>query len=210
MNIFGSLLFLQGHVASAELARQLASPSTGPRRGMRRNRPRRFSRREPVERGSTCIPTLDVFRQPWHRIDVQRPTTVEGVTQHALAGATGHAQAILFRKLHRRPVVQPVHAQALGGLQPSLQLDTAIALCAQRLNRERQAWWHRAPIRWPPALSWTVIGAGARCASERRTQLQLQISRIALALRFHQRTGIEVEELEPAPVQCADAPERIA
>ncbi len=28
MNIFGGLLFLQGHVASAELARQLASPST--------------------------------------------------------------------------------------------------------------------------------------------------------------------------------------
>ncbi|HGM5120867.1 hypothetical protein ROW33_02870 [Stenotrophomonas maltophilia] len=28
MNIFGDLLFLQGHVASAELARQLASPST--------------------------------------------------------------------------------------------------------------------------------------------------------------------------------------
>ena len=27
MNIFGGLLFLQGHVASAELARQLASPS---------------------------------------------------------------------------------------------------------------------------------------------------------------------------------------
>ncbi|MFL6957770.1 hypothetical protein ACJ7C5_08330 [Nocardiopsis yanglingensis] len=26
MNIFGSLLFLHGHVASAELARQLASP----------------------------------------------------------------------------------------------------------------------------------------------------------------------------------------
>jgi hypothetical protein len=30
MNIFGGLLFLQGHVASAELARQLASPSTCP------------------------------------------------------------------------------------------------------------------------------------------------------------------------------------
>ena len=28
MNIFGSLLFLHGHVATAELARQLASPST--------------------------------------------------------------------------------------------------------------------------------------------------------------------------------------
>ncbi|WP_198994678.1 hypothetical protein [Stenotrophomonas maltophilia] len=28
MNIFGSLLFLHGHVANAELARQLASPST--------------------------------------------------------------------------------------------------------------------------------------------------------------------------------------
>ncbi|MGF6417429.1 hypothetical protein ABH900_000896 [Stenotrophomonas sp. AN71] len=26
MNIFGSLLFLQGHIASAELARQLAAP----------------------------------------------------------------------------------------------------------------------------------------------------------------------------------------
>ncbi|WP_294996950.1 hypothetical protein [uncultured Stenotrophomonas sp.] len=30
MNIFGSLLFLHGHVASAELARQLAGPSTPP------------------------------------------------------------------------------------------------------------------------------------------------------------------------------------
>ncbi|HDS1532724.1 TPA: hypothetical protein QEK88_002604 [Stenotrophomonas maltophilia] len=30
MNIFGGLLFLQGHVASAELARQLASPSPTP------------------------------------------------------------------------------------------------------------------------------------------------------------------------------------
>ncbi|AIL09431.1 hypothetical protein U0039_20900 [Stenotrophomonas maltophilia] len=30
MNIFGGLLFLQGHVASAELARQLASPSPPP------------------------------------------------------------------------------------------------------------------------------------------------------------------------------------
>ena len=29
MNIYGSLLFLQGHVANAELARQLARPSTG-------------------------------------------------------------------------------------------------------------------------------------------------------------------------------------
>ncbi|HDS1596581.1 MULTISPECIES: hypothetical protein [Stenotrophomonas] len=28
MNIFGSLLFLHGHVANAELARELASPST--------------------------------------------------------------------------------------------------------------------------------------------------------------------------------------
>lgn len=28
MNIYGSLLFLHGHVANAELARQLASPST--------------------------------------------------------------------------------------------------------------------------------------------------------------------------------------
>ncbi|CAH0066434.1 hypothetical protein I5W21_05010 [Stenotrophomonas maltophilia] len=28
MNIFGGLLFLQGHVASTELARQLASPTT--------------------------------------------------------------------------------------------------------------------------------------------------------------------------------------
>lgn len=28
MNIFGGLLFLHGHVASAELARQLAGPST--------------------------------------------------------------------------------------------------------------------------------------------------------------------------------------
>lgn len=28
MSIFGSLLFLHGHVANAELARQLASPST--------------------------------------------------------------------------------------------------------------------------------------------------------------------------------------
>ncbi|HDS1511867.1 hypothetical protein I5U67_18400 [Stenotrophomonas maltophilia] len=28
MNIFSGLLFLHGHVASAELARQLASPST--------------------------------------------------------------------------------------------------------------------------------------------------------------------------------------
>ena len=119
MNIYGSLLFLQGHVANAELARQLACPSTGSPR-VRRNRPRRFSNRVAVEHGSTCIPTLDVFRQPWHWVDIQRPATVEGVTQHALAGATGHAQAILFRKLHRRPVVQPVHAQALGGLQPSL------------------------------------------------------------------------------------------
>ncbi|MBH1431347.1 hypothetical protein I5U42_08540 [Stenotrophomonas maltophilia] len=30
MNIFGSLLFLHGHVASAELARQLASPAAAP------------------------------------------------------------------------------------------------------------------------------------------------------------------------------------
>lgn len=30
MNIFGGLLFLHGHVASAELARQLASPSPPP------------------------------------------------------------------------------------------------------------------------------------------------------------------------------------
>lgn len=30
MNIFGGLLFLHGHVASAELARQLASPSPTP------------------------------------------------------------------------------------------------------------------------------------------------------------------------------------
>ena len=30
MNIFGSLLFLHGHIASAELARQLASPSPAP------------------------------------------------------------------------------------------------------------------------------------------------------------------------------------
>ncbi|WP_295555898.1 hypothetical protein [uncultured Stenotrophomonas sp.] len=30
MNIFGGLLFLQGHVASTELARQLASPSPTP------------------------------------------------------------------------------------------------------------------------------------------------------------------------------------
>ncbi|HIE5095757.1 hypothetical protein WG628_19130 [Stenotrophomonas maltophilia] len=30
MNIFGSLLFLHGHVASAELARQLAGQSTPP------------------------------------------------------------------------------------------------------------------------------------------------------------------------------------
>ncbi|MHC1653420.1 hypothetical protein ACODUL_09055 [Stenotrophomonas maltophilia] len=30
MNIFSSLLFLHGHVASAELARQLASPSPTP------------------------------------------------------------------------------------------------------------------------------------------------------------------------------------
>lgn len=29
MNIYGSLLFLQGHMANAELARQLACPSTG-------------------------------------------------------------------------------------------------------------------------------------------------------------------------------------
>lgn len=28
MNIYGSLLFLHGHVANAELARQLACPST--------------------------------------------------------------------------------------------------------------------------------------------------------------------------------------
>ncbi|HEL2977597.1 TPA: hypothetical protein UMB92_000411 [Stenotrophomonas maltophilia] len=30
MNIFSSLLFLHGHIASAELARQLASPSATP------------------------------------------------------------------------------------------------------------------------------------------------------------------------------------
>ncbi|MBA0344105.1 hypothetical protein D7T59_02780 [Stenotrophomonas maltophilia] len=30
MNIYSSLLFLHGHVASAELARQLASPSQTP------------------------------------------------------------------------------------------------------------------------------------------------------------------------------------
>ncbi|MBH1364758.1 hypothetical protein I5T79_10735 [Stenotrophomonas maltophilia] len=30
MNIFGSLLFLHGHVANAELARQLASPVPPP------------------------------------------------------------------------------------------------------------------------------------------------------------------------------------
>ncbi len=30
MNIFSGLLFLHGHVASAELARQLASPSPTP------------------------------------------------------------------------------------------------------------------------------------------------------------------------------------
>ena len=30
MNIFSGLLFLHGHVASAELARQLASPSPSP------------------------------------------------------------------------------------------------------------------------------------------------------------------------------------
>ncbi|HFK2920887.1 TPA: hypothetical protein ACGY72_002061 [Stenotrophomonas maltophilia] len=29
MNIFGSLLFLHGHIVNAELARQLACPSTG-------------------------------------------------------------------------------------------------------------------------------------------------------------------------------------
>ncbi|MFI3487945.1 hypothetical protein, partial [Klebsiella pneumoniae] len=81
----------------------------------RGNRPCRFSRREPVERSSTCIPALDVLRQPWDRIDVQCPTTVEGVTQRALAGATGNPQAFLFGKLHRSPVVQPVHAQAKGG-----------------------------------------------------------------------------------------------
>ncbi|WP_303636946.1 hypothetical protein [Stenotrophomonas tuberculopleuritidis] len=32
MNIFSGLLFLHGHVASAELARQLASPSPAPPR----------------------------------------------------------------------------------------------------------------------------------------------------------------------------------
>ncbi|SDK63379.1 hypothetical protein [Stenotrophomonas pavanii] len=32
MNIFGSLLFLHGHVTNAELARQLASPSAAPPR----------------------------------------------------------------------------------------------------------------------------------------------------------------------------------
>ncbi len=32
MNIFGSLLFLHGHVSNAELARQLASPSPAPPR----------------------------------------------------------------------------------------------------------------------------------------------------------------------------------
>lgn len=30
MNLFSSLLFLHGHIASAELARQLASPSPTP------------------------------------------------------------------------------------------------------------------------------------------------------------------------------------
>ena len=209
MNIFGGLLFLQGHVASTELARQLASPPT-PARSARSNRLRLFSRREPVERSSPCVPALDVFRQPRDRIDIQCPTTVEGVTQRALAGATGQPQAFLLRKLHRSPVVQPVHAQAQGGPQPRLQWIAAIALFAQRDNCTRQG---LVGTTYPfGAASSLVLDRHRRRRAvrlERRTQLQLQVSRIALAFRFHQCTGVEVEELEPTPVQCADASERI-
>ena len=151
-----------------------------------------------------------MFRQPRDRIDVQCLTTVEGVTQRSFAGATGNPQAFLFGKLRRSPVVQPVHAQAKRGAQPPLQWIAAIALFAQAGNRKRQS---VVGTTYPfGAASSLVLDRHRRRGAvrlERRTQLQLQIPRIALAFRFHQRTGVEIEELEPTPVQCADAPKRI-